>query len=193
MKFKMAENSLFATLLRSPWWVSLFLAVAVGAVAAALLPASYRLVGALSGFPFAVIAVMAAWRRRGLPSTARVQQVGQVLGTLKWEAFAPLLEAAFQRDGFTVKRCAAGTHDFELERKGRVMLVAARRWKSAHTGLEPLRALQTAREAAEAPDALFIGLGEFSQPARELAASEGIAVWRAPELAQKLRDLPPSR
>ena len=74
MKFKMAENSLFATLLRSPWWVSLFLAVAVGAVAAALLPASYRLVGALSGFPFAVIAVMAAWRRRGLPSTARVSR-----------------------------------------------------------------------------------------------------------------------
>jgi hypothetical protein len=28
MKFKMAENSLFATLLRSPWWVSLTLAVA---------------------------------------------------------------------------------------------------------------------------------------------------------------------
>jgi restriction system protein len=187
----MAENSLFATLLRSPWWVSLTLAVAVGAVAAAVMPAQYRLLGALSGFPFAVIAVMAAWRRRGLPSAARVTQVGQAVAALKWDAFAPLLEAAFQREGFSVKRCTTGSHDFELERKGRVMLVAARRWKSAHTGLEPLRALQAAREAADAPDALYIALGELSPPARQLAASEGIAVWRAAELAQQLRGLQP--
>jgi restriction system protein len=71
------------------------------------------------------------------------------------------------------------------------MLVAARRWKSAHLGLEPLRALQTAREASEAADALVIALGELSAPARQLAAAERVAVWQADELAQKLRGLLP--
>jgi restriction system protein len=192
MKFKMAENSLFATLLRSPWWVSLSLALAVGAVAAALLPAHYRLAGAVSGFPFAVIAAMAAWRRRGQPGPAQVEHTGKALAALNWTAFAQLLEQAFQRDGFTVKRCAGGSFDFDLERQGRRMLVAARRWKSAHTGLEPLRALQLAREAADAPDALYIALGELSAPARQLAASERVAVWQAVELAQKLRGLLPA-
>ncbi len=195
MKFQMPENSLFATLLRKPWWVSLAIGVAVGAVAAALLPASYRVVGALSGFPFIAIAAMAAWRSRGQPGPAQIEQAAKTLGAMNWKAFAQALEAAFQRDGFTVKRSAGSASDacdFDLERKGRRMLVAARRWKSAHTGLEPLRALQAAREAADAPDALFICLGDLSEPARKLVASERIAVWQAAELTLKLRGLLPA-
>jgi restriction system protein len=191
LKFKMAPNSLFAVLLRSPWWASLALAVAVGTVAAALLPADYRVVGALSGFPFAVIAALAAWRGRGKPSEARVAQTAQALGGMAWPAFAAVLEKAFQRDGFSVKRGPGPAWDFELERQGRRMLVSARRWKSARQGLEPLKALQAARDAAEAPDALFIALGDFSDPAVQWAQQHRVAVWRAPELAQKLRGLLP--
>ncbi len=192
MKFKMPENSLFARLLRSPWWVSLGIGVTLGLVCAALFPAHLRVVGALSGAPFLVIAAMAAWRQRGQVGPAQLVQASKVLGAMNWTAFAQALETAFQRDGFTVTRCSGssgGTHDFDLERQGRRMLVSARRWKSAHTGVEPLRALQAAREAADAPDALFIGLGDLSEPARKLMASERIAVWQGPELAQKLRGL----
>lgn len=191
MKFKMAENSLFAILLRSPWYISLAISVAVGGVAAAVLPEAYRAVGAVSGFPFVVIAAMAAWRGRGKPSPAQVEHAARSLGQMSWPAFAQLLEAAFKRDGFTVRRGPGPAADFEIERNGRRMVVAARRWKSAHTGLEPLRALQTARGAVEAPDALYIGLGELSEAARTLAAGERISVWQAPELAQKLRGLLP--
>ena len=70
------------------------------------------------------------------------------------------------------------------------MLVSARRWKSAQTGLEPLRALQAAREASEAPDAMFIGLGPISDSARPFAAEHRIAIWQAAELAHALRGLP---
>ncbi len=191
MKFKMAPNSLFAVLLRSPWYLSLALSVAVGGVAAAVLPEAYRSVGAVSGLPFLVIAAMAAWRGRGRPSAKQVAHATQALGRMNWPAFSLLLETAFKRDGFTVRRSPGSAGDFELERKGRRMLVAARRWKSAHAGVEPLRALQAARSAAEAPDALYIGLGELSDAARALAASERISVWQAPELAQKLRGLLP--
>ena len=74
MRFQMAKNSLFAILLRSPWWASASLALAVALVAFALLPDNYRLAGALSGFPFLVIAALAAWRQRQLPSAARIEQ-----------------------------------------------------------------------------------------------------------------------
>ena len=191
MKFKMAPNSLFAVLLRSPWWISLAIGVVLGGVAMAVLPVAYRAVGAVSGFPFIVIAAMAAWRGRDKPSAALIEHSAKALAAMGWPAFANALEAAFKRDGFTVQRVEGKAYDFDIERAGRRMLVAARRWKSAHSGLEPLRALQAAREASEAPDALLIALGELSEPAAKLAATQRIAVWRAPELAQKLRGLLP--
>ena len=185
----MAKNSLFAVLLRSPWWASALLALVLGLVAAALLPDTLRVVGALSGLPFAVIAVIAAFRQRHQPGAARVAEVQQALSTLAWPAFAALLEQAFRRDGYTVRRGRTEAVDFELERQGRRMLVSARRWKSARIGLEPLRALQAARQATEAPDALHIGLGLLSEPAIPFAAEHHIAIWQASELAHALRGL----
>ncbi len=190
MKFKMSPNSLFAILLRSPWWISVAIAVVLGLVAAALLPERFRVVGALSGLPFGVIGAIAAWRQRDLPSAARVAETQQALQAMAWPTFAALLEQAFRRDGYTVQRGQTAAADFELMRQGRRMLVSARRWKSARTGQEALRALQTARDAAEAPDALYIGLGELTDTARPFAAQHRIAIWHAPELAQALRGLP---
>ena len=60
MKLKMAPNSLFAILLRSPWWISVAIAVAMGLVGAALLPEGFRLIGVLSGLPFGVIGAVGA-------------------------------------------------------------------------------------------------------------------------------------
>ena len=56
MKFRMAENSLFAVLLRSRWWISLLIAIGFVGVVQALLPPEYRLVGSMGAFPFFVIA-----------------------------------------------------------------------------------------------------------------------------------------
>jgi restriction system protein len=196
MKFQMAKNSLFAILLRSPWWASAGLGLAVGLLGAALLPDAYRVAGALSGFPFIVISAMAAWRGKDLPSAARVEQTQLALAAMAWPAFAALLEQAFQRDGHTIvsrEPRATPSLDFVLERKGRRMLVCARRWKSARAGIEPLRALQAARDAADDDmpnDALFISLGEPTDSARTFAAEHRIAFWQAAELAQALRGLP---
>lgn len=191
MKLKMAQNSLFAILLRSPWWISLAVAVAIGLVASALLPPHWRVVGALSGFPFAVIAALAAVRQWRQPSAARTEQTRLAVAGMAWPAFSALLTQAFTRDGYAVERQPGPAVDVVLTRQGRRMLVSARRWKSAHTGLEPLRALQQAREAAEdGPDALYIGLGVLSDPARAFAAQHRIAVWQLDELALALRGLP---
>ncbi len=196
MKFRMPPNSLFAILLRSSWWISTAIGVGIGLLAVALMPASWRVAGALSGFPFLVIGAMAAWRQAQLPSTARVEQTRLAVNAMAWPAFAALLEQAFGRDGYTLAdvgpRTGSGV-DFVLERKGRRMLVSARRWKSARTGVEPLRALQTAREAADDDmpnDALYVALGELTDSARAFAAEHRIAVWQTAELTQALRALP---
>ncbi|MBK9361274.1 MAG: restriction endonuclease [Rubrivivax sp.] len=186
----MAPNSLFAVLLRKPWWVSFGIAAAIGLVAGALLPPDYKAVGAFSGFPFLVIAAVAAWRQWKLPSTARVEATREAVSRMAWPAFSALLEQAFRRDGWTVQRVKSEAFDFELERQGRRMLVSARRWKSAQTGLEALRALQAAREQADVADALLIGLGGLSDAARPFAARHRIAVWQAAEIAQALNGMP---
>ena len=187
MAFRMPRNSLFAVLLRSRWWVSFGIGTGIGAVAAALLPDSYKGAGALSGFPFLVIAGLAAWRQRNEPSAAELARANEALAGMSWKALATALEAAFVRDGWQVQRGPAEPVDFVLERRGRTMLVAARRWKSARVGLEALRALQAAREAAGDVDALLIATGELSDAARPYAAEHRITVWQTAEMAQALR------
>ena len=190
MALRMAKNSLFAILLRSPWWTSVLIAATLGLLSFALLPAEFRVVGAISGLPFVVIAFLAARRQWRLPSATRVAETHSALSALAWPRFAELLQQSFRRDGFSVEPGDTAAVDFALECRGRRMLVCARRWKSARIGMEAVRALHTAREAADAPDALYIGLGSLTDTARSYAAEHRVAVWQSAELAQALRGLP---
>ena len=72
MKLKMSEKSLFAILLRSPWWWSFLIAAVLVLLARVFLPEAFRAVGMLSALPFAVLAIIAAWRQRDKPSPERV-------------------------------------------------------------------------------------------------------------------------
>lgn len=196
MAFKLPPNSLFAVLLRAPWWVSLLVAALLGLVAAALLPAQFRAVGALSGFPFAVVSAVAARRQWRLPSAARVQQTQAAVSSLAWPAFRVLLDQGFRHGGFTVLAAEGGNDavDVVLQRQGQRTLVSARRWKSARLGVEPLRALQAARQADDGatglPDAVCICLGGASDNAAAFARQHGITLWQAAELALVLRGTP---
>ena len=186
----MAKKSLFAVLLRSPWWVSVLIALSAASLGFALLPDALRMGGALSGLPFLVIAGIAAWRQWPLPSAARIEDTRLALAAMAWPGFASLLEQAFRRDGYVVEPGKTEGVDYVLERRGRRMLVSARRWKTARVGVEALRALQAARDAAEAPDALHVALGTLSDNAVAFAAEHRITVWQASELAHALRGLP---
>ena len=106
MKWKMAENSLFAVLLRSPWWISGAVALGVGGLAFALLPTDYRF-AALSGRCRSPASRV--WRlikEIGTPSASRVSETLERVRAMAWPAFADALEAAWHRDGYTVKRTA---------------------------------------------------------------------------------------
>ena len=117
MKF-MAKNSLFAILLRSPWWISLLVAAALAVVGFAALPPAYAPFPVFAAIPFLGIAGIAAWKQRGKPSQARIEQTTQALLALPWPAFADTLEAALRRDGCQVKRLNGAAVDFEVTRDG---------------------------------------------------------------------------
>lgn len=191
MALKMAPNSLFAVLLRSPWWVSLSIAGVISLLSAAFMPEGYKLVGALSTLPFVVIGAMAARKQWSQPSAAEVAATVESLQAMAWPAFETALREALGRAGHVTPEGRAAPRrngaDLVLERQGAVTVVSARRWKSARLGVEVLRSLQDARQALEADKALCVTLGEVTEAARDYARQEGIQIWGPEELAQALR------
>ena len=175
MKFKMSEKSLFAVLLRSPWWISFVLVAVIALAAGALLPKEYAGVGMLGGFPFFVIGCMAMWRQRNLPSAAELEKGMGMLSSMGWRDFSALLETAFTRQGYTVKHLN-GAADMQLEKKGVLTVVSAKRWKAAALGVESLRELVAARDALEARNCVCITLGQVSAKANEYAEQNRITL-----------------
>jgi restriction system protein len=183
MKWKMAENSVFAILLRSRWWVSALVAAGVFGVVRIFMAWGYALF-AIS--PFIVIAVVAAWRQIRVPSGTRLEKALHVVRAMTWEEFARALEAGFDRQGYTVKR-VTGAADFELERAGRVSLVCARRWKASVCGVEPLKELVTAGEKLGAQELRYAAAGELTQQAREFAQQESVQLVEGADLVELVK------
>jgi restriction system protein len=186
LKLKMAENSLFAILLRKPWWISLVIAALVALLARALLPTDLTVAGMLGSFPFVVIAAMAAWRQRGLPNAAEREQMLQRLQAMGTRDFAATIEAAWRSQGFEVRPLKGSGADLLLEKGGERTLLSLRRWKAASTGVEPLRELQTAREQQQADAGIYLAGGEVSDKARSYAREAGLRLIEAGELLQLL-------
>ena len=183
MKFRMAKNSLFAILLRSPWWISVAAAAGIFAAARLALPEIYAFFVAL---PFAVIGAYALWQQRHAPSAAQVAGTIQALRAMSWDEFSAALEDAFRRDGYIVDRTTGAEADFELTKAGRISLVGARRWKVARTGIEPLRELDAAGGAREAHECIYVFAGEITDNARAFAAGKNIRLVHDAELAKLL-------
>ena len=186
MKWKMSDNSLFAILLRSPWWMSLGVAGLVGGTAYALLPAAYKTLGATLCLPFLGIAFVAAWRQWRKPSAARVDRTLVAVKEMSRSEFVAAVEAAYVRDGYAVTRVDDAHADLALKQEWRTALVSCKRWKVARVGVEPLRELLAAKESRELREGIFISTGEITDTARRFAAENGIRLVGGPELAQML-------
>ena len=176
----MAKNSLFAILLRSPWWISFIVAAGALAAASFVLPDVYAVFTAL---PFAVIGAYAGWQQLRAPSAAKVAARLEALRALSWEDFSNALEDAFRRQGYSVSRLAGRAADFELSRAGRLSLVVCRRWKAARTGIEPLRELHAAKAAHQAHECIYVSAGEFTDNARAFSTEKGLRLLHGAELA----------
>ncbi len=183
MKLKMAEKSLFAILLRSPWWISFCLVAVFVLASKALLPSQYFVFGALGGFPFLVIGCVAAWRQSRAPSAQRVEEALGRAAAMSWRDFADALESGYKRDGFQVARLNAGAADFKLEKGGQVTLVSARRWKAANQGAEPLRDLVALKAAHNADHLSFVSLSAVTGNAMVFARQNSVSLIADTNLA----------
>ena len=188
MKFKMAENSLFAILLRKPWWISIAIAVALSLAASAMFPRAYAAYGISAGFPFLVIGFIALFQQMRTPSQAQAARILEKAGAMSWRDFAGAVEAAYRRDGYEVKRLTSGAADFEVARAGRITLVSCKRWKAASTGIEPLRDLHEQAGACDAQESIFITASQLTDTARRFASEKNIRVVQGAVLAKLIRD-----
>ena len=187
MKLEIHKNSLFAVLLRSPWWVSLLLAAGIAAGLRFVIPALYA---AFAALPFAVVAAYAGWRQLRAPGKARIERTLERLRAMPWEDFAKALEEGFRREGHAVNRLDGAPADFELVQGWRTTLLACKRWKAARTGIEPLRELDAARRARKANECIYVAAGEITEQARTFAAQNDIRLMSAAELAALLAGRP---
>ena len=179
----MSEKSLFAVLLRSPWWISFALAVAVGIGCYHLFPARFAVVGALSGLPFAVIGVMAMVKQWGAPNSTHIDESLTALASLSARDFAGALEAAFVKDGYSATRMSLPGADLSVSKAGRTALVNSKRWKAATHGIEPLRELGALMESTEANQGVYIAVNALSDAAKAFASKNSIRVMQGTELA----------
>jgi len=187
MGWKLPRNSLFAILLRSPWWASALVGAGVFAAGKVFLPAAYA---AFAAVPFAVIAALAGWRQLRAPRAGRIAATLERLRGLPWEGFCRELEAAWRREGYAVSRPGAAQVDFELARGGRVTLVGCKRWKAVRTGVEPLREFHAAAARREAQERLYVAAGEVTDKAAAFAAEKNIRLLQGEELAKLLGSEP---
>jgi restriction system protein len=189
MKWQMSENSVFAMLLRSPWWISAGVAGVVAGTAIALLPSAYKVLGATVGIPFAVIAGITFWRQWQMPSATRIDRTLETLRAMSRSDFVSAVEAAYAKNGYTVKRIDDAHADLELQQEWRTALVSCKRWKVARVGVEPLRQLLAAKEAREVRESIFVTTGEITETARKFAAENSIRLVGGSELARLLPEL----
>ncbi|WP_342666080.1 restriction endonuclease [Simplicispira psychrophila] len=189
MKFKMAPNSLFAILLRSPWWISFVLAVAIMSASLAWLPARFAVYGAIGGLPIAGVGLIAAWRQLRAPSAMQVSANVDAALAMPWRELSKALENAWQQAGYSVERLEGteGAADLRLTEKGQVTLVSARRWKAASHGVEPLRQLHAAMQAQGADAGIYIAAqGIVTEQAQTFARDHNLTLLPASALAQLL-------
>lgn len=184
MQWTMNENSLFAVLLRSRWWISFVLAIGFTAAGVSLLPHPYTIAGWLMGLPFAVIGCIAAWRQLRLPSSARIERTVAAAQAMPVPEFKRELMDGLRRDGYEVDAAAGTGYDFIVRKEYRRAVVACRRFKVARTGVEPLREVVAARDAADVQDAMYVALGEVTDNARAFAAKHSIRILDGAALAR---------
>jgi restriction system protein len=186
LKLRMAQNSLFAILLRSPWWISIVVAGAIALISKAALPAQYAIYGMISGWPFLVIGIIAAWKQSRAPSAARVSDTLEKIVAMSWRDFSETVEMAFRQDGYSVSRLDGAKADFAISKSGKTVLISCKRWKAANSGIEPIRDLHAAIENRDAHEGIYLTAGAISDSARRFAAENKMQIVQGADLARML-------
>lgn len=177
------QTTLFQVLARQPWWITILVAFGMFWIAYAVYPP----VAPFFALPFAVLGIyigIKQWRT-GVPSDPSEQLAA--MRQMSWESFSAAVCEGYRRQGYAVTGSRENGYDFSLARDGRVTLLQCRRWKVNQVGAEPVRELARAVDRAQAFRGICIATGEFSLPARKIAAAEPVALVSGGELVRLIK------
>ncbi len=183
MAIRMAENSLFAILLRSAWWYSAAVGLIVVALATAIARGQFLVLGISLSLPFFGIAVYSAFKQLQRPNAKQVSEVAAQARQMSASQVAEKIAVNYTKERFESEAFKGNAADLELTRGYRKLLLSSKRFKAANTGIEPLKQLVAAGERVEATGYLYVTLGEVSANARKFAKANDIELVQANELA----------
>ena len=184
MAFKMSEGSLFAVLLRSPWWYSALLGLLLVVASLAVPNAQIAIVIFSLSLPFFGIAAFAAFKQSKQPSRKRMLEVDTQARGMTAAEIAAKIAHPYEEARFDSEKHATNVAELELIRGNQTLLLSTKRFKAATTGVEPLKMLVAAGKKVDATGYLYVTLGEVSDNARKFANENNIELIRAGRLAE---------
>jgi restriction system protein len=150
------------------------------------MPTAYKSLGPLAGIPFLVVCVMVVKKQWNAPKPAALQATLEHALTLAWPAFAQQLQTRWESEGYEVSKINTPHADLRIERGAHCALIAARRYKAANHGIQPLRDLHAAMQKHQATEGIYVAAqGDVSDTAMAFAQehhikilhSNGLALW----------------
>jgi len=184
MAFKMVEGSLFAVLLRSPWWYSALIALTFIFISLIIGSAQIAVFILALAVPFIGIAGFAFFKQSQRPSLKRIAEVTQEAHNMSADEVAAKVAQSYVDIRFDSDPFAGKEADLELVRGNRKLLLSSKRFKAATTGIEQLKKLVVAGEKAEATGYLYVSLGDISANAKKYATENEIELIQAERLAE---------
>jgi len=183
MAFKMAKGSLFAVLLRSPWWYSASIGLFFIGIGLAIAGGKYAILGITGALPFFGIAGYSGYKQSKLPSRKRVFEVAEQAQKMRSGEIAEKIAKSYTDNGYESTVFKGAAAELELTRGRRTVLLSSKRFKVGSTGIEPLKQLVAVGKTVDATNYLYVALGEISMAARDYARLNGIELIQADELA----------
>lgn len=184
MAFKVNKNSLFAVLLRSPWWYSVLIGLAVIGISLVLFSGQYLLLGIFGALPFFGIGGFAGYKQSKQPRQKRVVEVAEQARAMPAKAIAEKIASTYVQARYDSNVFKGDAAELELTRGQHKLLLSSKRFKVGNTGIAPLKQLVAAGEKVEATGYLYVALGDISDAARDYAKDNDIELIRAIRLAE---------
>ncbi|RMQ47034.1 Restriction endonuclease [Pseudomonas cichorii] len=185
-----------------PWWLSISLAIGIGAylnsVASAPMPLladarqldTLLIHSAFKGFATfgqyilpitllvgALVSFLARRKRRRLLESAALPGANTLTG-ISWHEFELLVGETLRHQGFSVQETGGngpdGGVDLVIYKDGEKYLVQCKQWRAIQVGVPVVRELYGAMAAEGAVGGLVITSGRFSKPARQFASGRNL-------------------
>lgn len=184
MALEMAKNSLFAILLRSPWWYSTLIALFFIVVSLLLVSPKYMIFGFTAALPFLGISAYSGYLQSKRPGKKRMLEVVESARKMSAKQLAARISSQYEKHNFDITPFKGSAADFDAERGRHKFLVCCKRFKAASTGIEPLKQLVESGGKMEATGYLYVALGSITENARTYARQNDIELIQAEALTE---------